>query len=151
MTPPPPMVCDVPGCEFKTPDGIPTYDQCLQRLQIHTTAIHTQRTAAAAAVSKPDKLKRPNVSDGITEADWVWFEDRWTRYKESTGLEGVNVVNQLWDCASEDLARRCYEAGPSKDITEKDLLIGQNEEIGYQSPVQAGKYCRVFVNDPGQR
>ena len=32
------------------------------------------------------------------------------------------MVNQLWDCASEDLARRCYEAGPSKDITEKDLL-----------------------------
>ena len=32
MAPPPPMECDVVGCGFKTPDGIPTYDQCLQRL-----------------------------------------------------------------------------------------------------------------------
>ena len=118
------MQCSAPGCEFKTPDGIPTYDQCLQSLSLHATLAHPQPITVqqAAAASKPNKLKRPAVSDGITEADWVWFEDRWARYKESTGLEGANVVNQLWDCASEDLARRCYEAGPSKDITEKDLL-----------------------------
>ena len=115
------MQCSAPGCEFKTPENIPTYEQCLQSLSLHVTAAHAVQPTAAAA-SKPDKLKRPTVTDGVTEADWVWFEDRWTRYKDSTGLEGVNVVNQLWDCASEDLAWRCYEAGPSKDITEKDLL-----------------------------
>ena len=115
------MQCSAPGCEFKTPENIPTYEQCLQSLSLHVTAAHAVQQAAAAN-PKPDKLKRPTVSDGITEADWVWFEDRWTRYKESTGLEGSYVVNQLWDCASDDLARRCYEAGPSKEITEKDLL-----------------------------
>ena len=122
MAPPPPMQCSAPGCEFKTPENIPTYDQCIQVLSLHVTAAHAVQPAAAAATSKPDKLKRPTLTDGITEADWVWFEDRWERYKESTGLEGNNVVNQLWDCASDDLARRCYEAGPSKAITEKDLL-----------------------------
>ena len=115
------MECDVVGCGFKTPDGIPTYDQCLQRLQIHANSVHIQR-AASAASSKPDKLRRPSISEGITEADWVWFEDRWTRYKESTGLEGKDIVNQLWDCANKELARRCYEAGNNKDITEDELL-----------------------------
>ena len=121
MAPPPPMECDVPGCGFKTPDGIPTYDQCLQRLQIHANSVHIQR-ATSAATSKPDKLRRPSISEGITEADWVWFEDRWTRYKDSTGLEGKDIVNQLWDCANKELARRCYEAGSNKDITEDELL-----------------------------
>ena len=115
------MECDVAGCGFKTPDGIPTYDQCLQRLRIHASSVHIQRAASAAA-SKPDKLRRPSISEGITEADWVWFEDRWTRYKESTGLEGKDIVNQLWDCANKELARRCYEAGNNKDITEDELL-----------------------------
>ena len=88
------MLCSAPGCEFKTPENIPTYEQCLQSLSLHVTAAHAVQPAAAAN-PKPDKLKRPTVSDGITEADWVWFEDRWTRYKESTGLEGSYVVNQL--------------------------------------------------------
>ena len=128
MAPPPPMQCSAAGCEFKTPEGIPTYDQCLQSLSLHATLAHPQpilqqaAAAAAAPASKPDKLKRPTVSDGITEADWVWFEDKWTRYKKSTGLEGENIINQLWDCATEELARRCYESGPTKDITEDELL-----------------------------
>ena len=116
--PPPPMACDVPGCEFKTPEGIPMYDLCIQRLQMHITANH----AHSGAASKPDKLRRPSINEGITEADWVWFEDRWKRYKDSTGLKGNDIINQLWDCAGKDLARRAYESGPNRGITEEDLL-----------------------------
>ena len=81
MAPPPPMECDVVGCGFKTPDGIPTYDQCLQSLSLHATLAHpqpitVQQAAAAPPTAKPDKLRRPSISEGITEADWVWFEDR---------------------------------------------------------------------------
>ena len=94
------MECSVPDCMFKTPDGIPTYDQCLQSLSLHVTSVHQPAIvqpapAAAPPTAKPDKLRRPSISEGITEADWVWFEDRWDRYKESTGLEGKNAVNQL--------------------------------------------------------
>ena len=72
MAPPPPIAWDVSGCEFKTPEGLPTNDHCLQRLQMHITAIHSQPGAA----SKLDKLRRPSISEGITEGDWAWFEDR---------------------------------------------------------------------------
>ena len=68
MAPPPSMECSVPECAFKTPEGIPTYDQVLQCLTLHTNANHPH-PAAAAANPKPDKLKRPTISDGVTEAD----------------------------------------------------------------------------------
>ena len=60
MAPPPPMLCSAAGCEFKTPDGIPTYDQCLQSLSLHISSAHPQQPVAAAAappVAKPDKLR----------------------------------------------------------------------------------------------
>ena len=126
MAPPPPMPCSAAGCEFKTPDGIPTYDQCLQSLSLHISSAHPQQPAAAPSTAKPDKLRRPSISEGITEADWVWFEDRWNMYKESTGLEGRNAVIQLWDCANKELARRCYEAGNNDGITEDELLTSLN-------------------------
>ena len=109
-----------PGCHFLTPENLGTNEQHLQSLSLHATLAHGNN--AQPNVSKPVKLKRPSVSEGITEADWVWFEERWKRYKESTGLDGNNTVNQLWDCASKDLARRAYESGPNRDITENDLL-----------------------------
>ena len=62
---------------------------------MHVTSVHVSNVQQNT--SKPDKLKRPSISEGINEADWVWFEDRWQRYKESTGLTGKDVVNQLWD------------------------------------------------------
>ena len=94
MPPPPPMECEVEGCDFKTPENLATNDQVLQRLSLHFNMKHGgNNTPAQVPRSKPDKLKRPSVSEGITEADWVWFEDRWNRYKKSTGVEGEDAVN----------------------------------------------------------
>ena len=152
MAPPPPIECDVPGFEFKTPEGLLTYDHCLQRLQIHASLVHANNTQSNADTnkSKPDKLKRPSVSEGITEADWVWFEDRWNRYKKSTGLVGEDAVNQLWDCATKDLARRCYECGPNKDITEGDLLV-RMKRLSLKAQNKLVNTVGVFTADSGYR
>ena len=40
----------------------------------------------------------------------------------ATGLDGQNIIDHLWACASDALARRCYEAGNCDKITEKILL-----------------------------
>ena len=128
MAPATPIACQYQGCTFTTPANLQTIDQTLQMLRMHIDMSHAPATGqnnpqpTAQAQSKPDKLKRPTISEGITEADWVWFKDRWTRYKDSTALTGKDIVNQLWDCASDDLSRRCFEAGPTADITEDELL-----------------------------
>lgn len=44
------------------------------------------------------------------------------RYKRSTGLDGQNIIDHLWACASDALVRRCYEAGNCDKIIEKILL-----------------------------
>ena len=71
---------------------------------------------------KPEKLPRPTISEGITQTDWVWFEDRWARYKRSTGLHGQSAVDQLCACASDGLARSCYDSGVSNNTEEEALL-----------------------------
>ena len=45
----------------------------------------------------------------------MWFEDRWARYKRSTNLQGQSVIDQLWDCACDGLARSCDESGVKED------------------------------------
>ena len=113
--PPPPMKCQVENCEFETAANLATFDNQFKMLELHLRMAHPQLASAPGAVSsqaaggpKPDKLPRPTISKGITQNDWVWFEDRWARYKRSTGLHGQSAVDQLWACASDSLARSCY-------------------------------------------
>lgn len=130
MAPPQVRKCYVPDCEYKTPENLNTLELQIRDLELHLKGAHHELGRAndsmvsqgAAGVAKPDKLPRPTLDEGITEADWVWFEERWTRYKRSTGLDGQNIIDHLWACASDDLARRCYEAGNCDKITEKILL-----------------------------
>ena len=130
MAPPQVRKCYVPDCEYKTPENLNTLELQIRDLELHLKGAHHELGRANdsivsqgfAGAAKPDKLPRPSLDEGITEADWVWFEERWTRYKRSTGLDGQNIIDHLWACASDALARRCYEAGNCDKITEKILL-----------------------------
>ena len=76
----------------------------------------------AGGGSKQERLPRPTLEAGISDADWSFFVSQWERYKRSTKIMGQDAIDQLWACASEELSRQCHDAGVSKDTTEKDLL-----------------------------
>ena len=71
---------------------------------------------------RQERLPRPVLESGIREADWSFFVSQWERYKRSTKVANQDAIDQLWACASEELARQCHDAGATKDITEDQLL-----------------------------
>ena len=72
--------------------------------------------------SKQERLPRPTLEAGISDADWSFFVSQWERYKRSTKMLGQDAIDQLWACASEELSRQCHDAGVDKDTSERDLL-----------------------------
>ena len=49
MAPPAPLHCSVPGCEYETQEGTPTWDSMLAQMFVHTQAVHTGAAPAAHA------------------------------------------------------------------------------------------------------
>ena len=123
MTKPDPLKCEADQCKYQTPENLATHELQIRHLELHFKTVHElSRNNSNETSSRPDKLPRPCLEEGISEADWVWFEEQWKRYKRSTGLKGENVIDHLWTTATPGLARRCYEAGNADKITEDDLL-----------------------------
>ena len=102
----------------------------MRHLEQHGRVAHPQGYAGQAGAGqgqgggggKQEKLPRPALDTGITEADWTFFESQWKRYKRSTRLLGQDAIDQLWACASEELGRQCHDAGMTEDTTEEELL-----------------------------
>ena len=72
-------------------------------LDLHTRYGHPEAQPQAAAVqagvgaaggSKPDKLPRPQIGEGASQSDWMYFQSGWDRYKRSTCLDGQQVIEQ---------------------------------------------------------
>ena len=125
MAPPEPLVCGAEGCQYSTPAHCPTWEQVIKVMELHVRQAHPgpgQQQGPAVGGSKQEKLPRPNLEAGISDADWNFFTAQWERYKRSTKLMGQDAIDQLWACASQELSRQCHNAGASKDINEKDLL-----------------------------
>ena len=125
--PPVPKACPVPGCEYATPSALSTYDLVYRDIELHTQYAHSDLrppTGGASGNSGPkaDKLPRPNISEGATDSDWIYFSDQWKRYKRSTNLDGQAAVDQLWACCSETLARAVYDSGVDSHTDETKLM-----------------------------
>ena len=72
--------------------------------------------------SRQERLPRPTLDTGITEADWTFFESQWERYKRSTRLLGQDATDQLWACASDKLSRQAHDARANKNTSQADLI-----------------------------
>lgn len=127
MAPPPPNECPVDGCPYKTPATLPNYDLVYRDLDIHTKYSHINlipatapRHTGEASAAKADKLPRPELKEGATEADYIYFKDSWTGYKHSTGLSGQAAVDQLWACCSSELSRSVYDSGVTSQDDENN-------------------------------
>ena len=134
---PTPMGCPVPDCPYKTPATLPTYEMVYKDLDLHTRYGHPDLQAAQQALQpgqgggggapKPDRLPRPQIGEGASQSDWVYFKDNWARYKRSTCLDGQKAVDQLWACCSEELARSVYDGGTDNNCTEANLLLAMEK------------------------
>lgn len=126
------MDCEVTGCGYRTRAGLTSFDQQFQQIRLHITMAHPDLrevmdiSAASNHVTNPyssraEKLPRPTITEDTTEADWNFFEESWSRYKRSTGLEGQNIIDQLWACASNSLAKACYQTGAKTTRTDSSM------------------------------
>jgi len=131
MAPPAPMPCEVEGCNYQTTQGLPSFDMQFQQMRLHIAMVHPDIGAVldnstssntTTTSSRAEKLPRPSIVEDVTETDWNYFQESWTRYKRSTGLEGQSVMDQLWACASQSLAKACYESGATALTTGEELL-----------------------------
>ena len=126
MTRPEPLECGAAECRYKTPESCPTWDQMIKVMDLHVRQAHTspgqQQQGQSGSGGRQERLPRPVLESGIREADWSFFISQWERYKRSTKVANQNTIDQLWACASEELARQCHDAGATKDITEEKLL-----------------------------
>ena len=123
MAPPPPLPCSAEGCDWTTPPNVPTWELITTLMGQHTQAAHPVGGQGGNGGGKQERLPRPALDTGITDADWTFFESQWERYKRSNRLLGQDAIDQLWACASEELGRQCHDAGANKDTTEKELLV----------------------------
>ena len=129
MAPPAPIGCT--ECDFTTAAGLPTYDLIMRHLEQHGRVAHPQGYAGHVGAGqgggggggKQERLPRPTLDSGITEADWTFFKSQWDRYKRSTRLLGQDAIDQLWACASEELGRQCHDAGATEETSEEELLV----------------------------
>ena len=123
MVSPPPLACNAEGCDWTTPPNVPTWELITTLMGQHTQAAHPAGGQGSNGGGKQERLPRPALDTGITEADWTFFKAQWERYKRSTRLLGQDAIDQLWACASEELGRQCHDAGANKDTTEEELLV----------------------------
>ena len=128
MAPPAPQKCwGKADCTWTTPPGIPNWELISTIMGQHIQAEHPApggqgQGGAGGGGGKQERLPRPTLDTGITEADWTYFKSQWDRYKRSTRANGQDAIDQLWACASEELGRQCHDAGATENTSEEELL-----------------------------
>ena len=131
MAPPQPKPCYVQDCQYTTTAGLPSYDLLIRDLELHTRYAHPAippqgggQGGVQTSGPKPDRLPRPTIGEGVTEADWMHFLDKWNRYKRSTlaSASPQHISDQLWACCETEFETVVYNTGIHSDSGETDLL-----------------------------
>eukprot|EP00090_Calanus_glacialis_P020093 TRINITY_DN30893_c0_g1_i1.p1 TRINITY_DN30893_c0_g1~~TRINITY_DN30893_c0_g1_i1.p1 ORF type:complete len:100 (+),score=17.54 TRINITY_DN30893_c0_g1_i1:22-321(+) len=95
-----PQRCPVPDCVYKTAATLPTYEMVYKDLDLHTCYGHpevqpqaapVQTRGGAAGGPKPHKLPHPQIGEGASQSDWMYFQSGWERYKRSTRSASNNA------------------------------------------------------------
>lgn len=156
---PPPQPCQVPDCDYSSPPNLPNYDLVYRDLTLHFQMAHhalavaahaggggdaghgpgLPQGAAAAATVKPEKPRRPQLADECSDADYNWFLEQWGRYRRRLQLEGKQATDELWDCVSPELARRCFEAGV-KETADEETMLAMMKKMAIKA---TNKLCNI--------
>ena len=94
MAPPPQQPCAVPGCDYVTPENIPTWELVIKQQEIHLKSKHADNLAndvGGGQKGKLDKKVRPSITPQMTEESWRFIIDEWSRYKRQTDIKGQQI------------------------------------------------------------
>merc|ERR1712002_3145 len=95
-------------------------------LEFHKLNDRATATATVSAGRKKknvaEKLIRPSITEDASEADWEFFLMKWRIYASAAGLEGEELVFQLWNCPSDVLQRQMHDLGYKVRSSENELL-----------------------------
>ena len=128
MAPPPSQSCSVPGCDYSTPENIPTWEMLTTHLNTHTQAVHPapapapQPTAPGAKGSKTAKKNRPSITNQMSEETWRFFLDEWNRYKRQTGIKDQELLDELWSCMTDELRQLAFSEGGTSSLNTEDSM-----------------------------
>ena len=110
-------------------EGLATQDAVLKDLEIHLRfhEVTTKKAESSVVVERKrknvaEKLVRPSIDEDASEADWEFFLTKWKIYVSAAGLEGEELVFQLWNCPSETLQRQMHDLGYRVVFSEVELL-----------------------------
>ena len=146
------VTCEYPGCPgpWQSPKG--ELDTIVKLLDMHFESKHSPPESKPATENsctvKPEKPRRPEVSEDISDEDWQYFLYRWDCYKRSAGLKGEDIVLQLLQCCSETLRHDHHIKfrSNSRNVTESTLLAEiKNKAVNRTLKQSKGEPIREFA------
>ena len=128
MAPPNNLTCSAPGCNYRTPDGVPTWDGMISLMNNHTQAAHTQVNATAAP--KLEKLPRPTFTLNMTESKWSFTEIQWNNYiDQSPNADENTKLKQLQAACDDELKQRIFDTGNYSSLNSTALFLAKMKEL----------------------
>ena len=104
------MGCSHPECPYETPPNVPSYDLVLRTLELHINAAHATKSTSSTP-NRTEKPKRPVITCGLSETDWIFFQSKWDRYVRLTKILGQNLLDELWSCMDDELEKLAFNDG----------------------------------------
>ena len=144
-----PVQLDCPSrdCDFKT--QLLEYAQSKELLDIHVRVDHPV-AGGGETQRKPEKFPRPEISLDKSAEDWSEFKVTWDQYKEEYGLQGPQLIRQLYACCSEEMKTSLSRmtAGQQFTKTETQLLeLMKQLAVRFQNPmVQVQEFLHQVQN-----
>ena len=53
----------------------------------------------------------------MSEESWRFFLDEWSRYKRQTGIKYQELLDELWNCMTDDLRQLAFAKGGTTNLT----------------------------------
>ena len=114
--------CEYDTCSWKSAKG--DIASIVKLYEMHLKVKHS----SVQNVSKPEKAKRPDLAQEMSDEDWLYFTARWAEYKKATGLSGDDIITQLMECCHENI-RRDHHRTFSRAVGEEDLGVTEEQRL----------------------
>ena len=79
MAPPPQQPCAVPGCDYVTPENIPTWELVIKQQEIHLKSKHADTLVNDGSCGQKGKLDKevcPSITPHMTEESLRFIIDK---------------------------------------------------------------------------
>ena len=129
MAPPAQIPCPSPGCGWKTPENIPTYDLVTTHLQLHVSTNHAAGGGPSHNTAKVDKRPRPEATQDMSEHAFRFFESEWSLYKRATGISGQTLIDELWTCMNTDLKQLVFDQGSTELLDTEEKMMSRIKSL----------------------